>query len=131
MLTFSNMQKKVNIIILVISIIFILYLGINIIDKIGYKCPFKYLFNIYCAGCGTTRMMKEIFKLNFYKAFRYNPLMFILLIIGIIYFIYVCICYIKNIKIIKPKLKHFYILIIILIMYTILRNISYFKVLRP
>ena len=57
------------------------YLITIFLETIGYKCIYRELFNIYCAGCGSTRMIKTIIHLNFYQAFRYNPLFFIYIFI--------------------------------------------------
>ena len=116
--------------VLLISIIVFSFL-IKFLNIIHFKCLFKYLFNFYCAGCGTTRMIESIFKLEFYQAFRYNPLMFILIIFMIIYILYFIYNYIFKNKIILPNFKMFIIIIIILFIYMILRNISCFKYLAP
>ena len=49
------------------------YTGLSI------QCPIHYMTGLYCPGCGITRMLFAIIKLDFYQAFRYNPLVFILL----------------------------------------------------
>lgn len=111
-----------------------MFLGIctlKILELINFKCLFKEVFNIYCAGCGTTRMLESILDLEFYKAFRYNPFMFILFIIIFIYIIYLSLIYILYDKIIFPKNKYFVVVIICMILYMILRKISIFKFLRP
>ena len=69
-------MRKKEVFILVISIV-ISYLCIFLFD-IG--CPINKLFGIECAGCGLTRMFLAIFKFDFYQAFRFNPCMFILLV---------------------------------------------------
>lgn len=98
---------------------------------INYKCPFREYFHFYCAGCGTVRMIESIIKLDLYQAFRYNPLLFILLFLGIISIFYIIICRIFNIKNIKIGKKGFYFFVLILIAYTILRNIQAFNYLVP
>lgn len=122
------MDKKIKNYILVF-IAFII--NVFIVLVFPFECPWKKNLGIDCAGCGATRMIRSIFKLDFYQAFRYNPLIFILLILFIIYLIYILIC-----KIIK---KNFYIfnekwlgiLLFILISFTILRNIGMFGFLKP
>ena len=77
--------KKISLILIII----ILFIMISLVlYNIGYICPIKNIFNIYCAGCGTTRMIISLLNLDFYQAFRYNPLMFILGIVFLIYVIY-------------------------------------------
>ena len=113
----------------------LLFLGliviIKIIDLINYKCPFKAWFNIYCAGCGATRMFKSILHLKFYQAFRYNPLIFILLMVSIPYVLYSAYLYIKKGTIKVPSFKVLMIIFAMLVIYMILRNIPEFYYLRP
>lgn len=76
-------------------------------------------------------MIKSIFKLDFYQAFRYNPLMFIYSILFSIYILYNIYIYIKYKKVLYPSKKAIIILFIITIIYTILRNIPEFSFLAP
>ena len=76
-------------------------------------------------------MIKSLFHLDFYQAFRYNPLLFILLICGIIYIIINIILYIKKKPLIKPSIKILVFILILLIVYMILRNIPLFSYLIP
>lgn len=125
------MKKRLLIVISILIIaLILLLLGIKILDLIHYKCIFRYFFNFYCAGCGTTRMIKALLKFKIYKAFMYNPVMFILLIIITIYAIYSAYVYVKIGKVTLPKLKTIIIVIIILFIYMFVRNIPAFEFLR-
>lgn len=98
---------------------------------IMFVCPIHYLLHLYCPGCGITRMFISLFKLDFYQAFRFNPYMFILLILAVIYGLF---CLIKFI--IYKKKPHINIKIIIgiaysLLIYMVLRNIPLFDFLAP
>ena len=73
-------------------------------------------------------MILAFFKLDFYQAFRYNPLIFVLIIFFAVYAIYSLVKY-KKIRQMPNKLA--IALIIITIMFWILRNISYFDFLAP
>ncbi len=42
------------------------------------SCPSKTLLGLNCPGCGSQRLIHNLFHLNFGEAFRYNPLLFIL-----------------------------------------------------
>ena len=122
-------------IVLKYSLLFILiligFLGCFIItDLIHFTCPFR-LIHLWCPGCGGTRMVKYIFKLEFYKAFRSNPLFFILFILLILYFIFSIIIYLKKKYIYIPTNKFYNLLIYIIIIYTVLRNIPLFSFLQP
>lgn len=107
------------------------YLGTKLLMFIHYLCPFKELLNITCAGCGTTRMFKLIFELKFGEAFRYNQLMFILVIFFCLYGLLNAVTYISKGKIIKLPIKFYIALLIILAIYMIMRNIPSFDFLRP
>ena len=99
--------------------------------KMNYKCPWKSLLNIDCAGCGGTRMFIAILNLEFYQAFRYNPLVFLLLICLIVYFIYIIICKLFRIKYFKFNTNHLWGLLFLVIIFMILRNMSIFDYLKP
>ena len=113
--------KKISI----FSIILIAYLILGSIFHIFIPCPIHSLTNLYCPGCGVTRMILSIFKLDFYQAFRYNPLLFIMLPIFIFYFIDYIISLFKGKKALYTKInsKACIFLIIIFIVYGIVRNI--------
>lgn len=94
-------------------------------------CWFRETFGLYCPGCGGTRMLRAILQLNFYQAFRYNPLIFLLLV-----FMCICGCFnlyrlITHKNIIWPKERHFVTLAAVVVIYMILRNIPLFNFLIP
>ena len=115
-----------KILIIILVILFILYLVFYKITGFAVPCPFHALTSFYCPGCGITRMFTSILTLDFYEAFRYNSLVFILLILAIIFSI---------IKFISLKLnkenfftrkisdKIWITILVIVIIYGILRNI--------
>ena len=118
-----KLNKKyiaIFIIAILLSLLFLLFL-----DFIHYECPYRKLLHIYCPGCGATRMIKSLFKLKLYQAFRYNPLMFIILVILLpIYIIVDIIYYINRKKFLKITKKQIIIFFIVIIIYFILRNIK-------
>lgn len=122
------MKKRI---VYIFAFVITLVLILLLLELINYKCIYRELFNIYCAGCGFTRMIKSVIKLDFYQAFRYNPLLFILLIIFIPYCIYQVYLYIRYGNIKKPSLKLLIVLVVILSIYMILRNIPKFDYLIP
>ena len=111
--------KAILIFLIILYLVFYKKLGISI------PCFFHKITGLYCPGCGITRMLESILKLNIYQAFRYNPLAFTYLIGYIIY------------KIInyrhKIKLNNYFIygLLFITITFGILRNIPIFDYLKP
>lgn len=124
-------KRKTNLKLAIIAILgFLLYYLLNLYTGFAIFCPFHKFTGLYCPGCGVTRMLFSLIKLDFYQAFRYNPLVFILLIIGIIYLLIKFILKKFNI-IIKVPNYVWYILIMIVIIYGILRNIPEFDWLAP
>lgn len=124
----KQVDKSIQILIIIILISFVsLLLGINI----TIPCIFNKITNLYCPGCGLTRMFMSIIKLDFYQAFRYNPLVFILLIFSSLLLIFNKIYqHITHKKIKIPK-SVYIILIFVVITYSILRNIPWFSFLAP
>ena len=122
----SFLNKNLNLIITIVGII-----NLIIVFIFEIPCPWKTNFNIDCAGCGATRMVKALIKLEFYQAFRFNPFLFCLLIIIIIYLIYVLICKILRYDYYKIKSRDWIILLVLVILFMILRNISGFEFLKP
>lgn len=120
---------KYSFFLLIISLL--LVLNIFFLDRINYVCPFRKLFHIYCPGCGGTRMIKALFKMDFYQSFRYNPLLFIFLVIGIIYLGVMMIVYIKKRKLILPSVRVYVFMLVLLVIYMVLRNIPAFSYLIP
>ena len=119
-------NKKLNIIIFLFAIINLL-----IVLFFEIPCPWKKNFNIDCAGCGATRMVKSILNGNFYQAFRFNPLLFCLLLIFIIYGLYILICKIIHKEYYKIKEREMWILLILVVLFMILRNIPGLEYLKP
>ncbi len=118
---------KITSILLFISIIF-LYLN----HKFSFfiPCIFHKITGFWCPGCGITRMLISILKLDFYQAFRYNPLLFTLLPFFSIYGVAYYINWLENRQLNLPKII-WIILLIIVIFFMILRNIPMFSYLAP
>ena len=122
-----NKSKKIFVI---TFLSFIIYLYLNKRFSFYIPCIFHKITHFYCPGCGITRMILSILKLDLYQAFRYNPLLFIMMPFIITYEIIYYINWIQDKKITISK-KIWYILLIITIIYTILRNINMFNYLAP
>lgn len=112
-----------------VLIITILIFVIAFLLKI--ECPIHKFIGIYCPGCGITRMFVSLFELNFYQAFRYNPLLFIYLIFLGVYYLYYLIMRTLGKKPIKLSDKFLYVIIVITVLFGILRNINLFSWLAP
>lgn len=96
-------------------------------------CPIRKFLGLYCPGCGVTRMLLSLLKGNFYQAFRYNPLVFVLLPFLITYYLDYLYSFFKNKKtkfhVLEPSA--WYVLIGIFLIYGILRNFPFFEFLKP
>lgn len=107
---------------IILIIFFLIYMILAYLKLFSIPCLVRLLTGFYCPGCGVTRMIISIAKLDFYQAFRYNPLVFILLPFLIFMF------FSKN----KYKYeKIYYVIIVLLIVFGVMRNIPYFKFLAP
>ena len=106
-------------------ILLITYLIIGHKFKIYLFCPIHEFLGLYCPGCGITRMLYSMLTLDFYKAFRYNILLFIFFFPGLFLFIEYLYSIIKKKKPLYKRIpeKVWIIIIVLLIIYGILRNI--------
>ena len=122
MLKFNkNVKECIILITFFLIVISMYYLNIPI------PCLFHKITNLYCPGCGVTRMFDALFHFDIYKAVSYNAYVFSLIILFIIYLI---ICLIKR-SFITINNKVIYVLIMVGIVFTILRNIPNFSFLAP
>ena len=44
----------------------------------GWNCPVKYLTGVPCPGCGLSRALAALLRLDFRAAFRFHPMIFVL-----------------------------------------------------
>lgn len=54
----------------------VVYLIISLVVGYGIPCFFNKLTGLKCPGCGATRMLMDIARLNFKSAFYHNPFLF-------------------------------------------------------
>lgn len=112
---------------IILFFLLLCYYFLNQKFSIGIPCIFHEITGFYCPGCGVTKLTFSLLELDFYQAFRANPLIFILLILAIIY------CFIKLIlnKLFKINITIpnyvYYILLVITILFGVLRNIPGFE----
>ena len=121
MLKHKNIKECIILITFFLVVISMYYLNIPI------PCLFHKITNLYCPGCGVTRMFDALFHFNIYKAVSYNAYVFSLIILFIIYLI---ICLIKR-RFITINNKVIYVLIVAGGVFAIARNIKIFKFLAP
>lgn len=92
-------------------------------------CFFHKVTGLYCPGCGITRMILSLVKGDYYQAFRYNPLLFLLLPL----FLFLILNYFLGYRLLKKEMqeKIYIFIIILLILFGVLRNIPFFSYLKP
>lgn len=90
------------------------------------NCLINTYLGILCPSCGGTRCVINLIQGNFMQSFLYHPIFFI----TIIYLMLINIIYIINVfkkkevlTFLYPKTKFWIIFIIILLIFTIIRNI--------
>ncbi len=129
----KRLIKVIALAIIALAIIFGYYF-INLHFGFSIPCLFKEYLGFYCPGCGLTRMLFSLIKLDFKKAFMYNQFMFLLLpfIVGVcIYFMYLYVVGKKDYILIKIPIYSWIILAIMIILWGLIRNLSMFPYLRP
>lgn len=111
--------------------VFLIYYILN--KKFGFSIPciFYKITGLYCPGCGITRLLFALVNLEFYESFKYNPWIFILIVLGLFYLICKLFIFLKFKKIIKIPNYVYITLIIISIIFGIFRNIPGFEFLGP
>lgn len=125
------MNKKIKNMIFIelgiLLLVLIIYISIQIglIDIIP-KCVVNTNFHILCPSCGGTRCVISFLNGNFYESYLYHPIFFVM----IIYLIVVNAIFIINsfrekelATFLYPKNKFWIVFIIILMIFTIYRNI--------
>lgn len=124
--------KKVFIVLVAFLAAGIIYF---IITRFGISIPciVHKITGLYCPGCGVTRMCINLVKLDFYAAFRSNPVcIFVFPVLGIIFarrgYLYISNGKAENEKWMTVSCV---IMLIILLIFGALRNIPYFYFLRP
>ena len=126
-----NKKQEIRSLIIFILIILFTYLIYYLFTGNGIPCIFKKLTGLYCPGCGITRMFLSLLRLDIYQAFRYNPLVFILLVSYIFFTIIDLVKYSKTNKHLKISNKIYWTLLILVFCFAILRNIPLFSFLAP
>ncbi len=113
-----------------ISIILV-YLTYYTLTGHFFPCLIHKVTKLYCPGCGITRMLLSILKLDFYQAFRFNPFIFILLTATIIYQLVKLITWKLLTKKIHLNNSVYIFLMIATIIFGVIRNLPDFSYLLP
>lgn len=111
----------------IIFLVLIIFISIkyNIISLLPH-CIINKTFGILCPSCGGTRCVLNLIIGNYRASFSYHPIFFI----TIIYLLLVNLLYIINsfrkkdiATFLYPKTKFWIIFVIILMIYTVIRNL--------
>ena len=99
----------------------------------GIPCMFRAFFNIYCPGCGISRMFVALSRFDIPTAFRYNPLVFCLLPFGIAFGARYALSYIRTGRTKPDKIENALLIaaMILTIAFGVLRNIPALEFLAP
>lgn len=122
------MFKRITIVVSlhIIAVVFVL-----VALFIGIKCPLYETFEIYCPGCGATRMLKEFLHLHIYAALHYNMFIFVTAPI-VVYKVYEYVYYYLTGRNIPTKLdKQIIAYAIFLVIFGVARNFDIFSFLQP
>ena len=126
------MNKKIKKMLFIESGILILILIVFLIIQLGFvylipECIIHKNFGILCRGCQGTRWVINFSKGNFIDSFNFHPVFFV----TIIYMLFVNLIFIINsfrnkeiLTFLYPKLKFWIAFLIIIIVFTICRNIT-------
>lgn len=116
--------------VLLIGIVYLIFIKIT-----GWTipCPIKWVTGKYCPGCGISRMLLAVLRLDFETAYHANRLLFFLLPIILIYALVKAVQYIKTGKEGQSLPEQIVTLIvcIITIAFWIMRNMETFAYLAP
>lgn len=115
-------------------ILLFIYYFLNKTFSFSIPCIIHKVTHLYCPTCGITRLLFSLLNGNIYRAFRYNQLVFILIPMIIIYLIILSYLYLTdkiNDRFKKISKNLFFIVLVLLISFGIIRNITYFSFLRP
>jgi hypothetical protein len=122
------MKKRIKRVVSALSILLILlgaYTLFFLYTGKGIPCIFKLVTGWSCPGCGVTRMLIAILRLDFYNAFLYNQALFVLLPFFIALICRIIYVYIKKGTADPGKVFNCitYVVIGILLVFGILRNL--------
>jgi hypothetical protein len=104
------------------------YYFLNLCFGISLSCLFYKITGYYCPGCGITRCLFAIINGDFYRAYCYNRLVFMMLPFIAFYVIYNIYLYVMDKKDnIINKIPNYvwYVLLFIVILFGIVRNIDF------
>ena len=123
------MKRRILKIIFILLFVFTLGVVYSIFYSVtgkGIPCIFHMVTGFLCPGCGVTRMCISILQGNFLEAMKYNFMLFFLSPYIIYILIFDIVQYIKDGKCNHTKCQEvmIYLMIVLLIVFSIIRNIK-------
>lgn len=108
----------------IILVIGLAYLVFVLLTGIRIPCPIYGLTGLKCPGCGVTRLVVSVARLDFASAFRFNPFLFITGPLILAYVALSEVSYIVRGKRRLGRLEAFvWVELILALLYGVLRNI--------
>lgn len=108
--------------------------SVFMMEQLGYidlNCPVWAYLKLACPGCGVTRLVVSILKMELEQAFRWNPMIFMSIPLYIYIWLHGCSSYIKNGEVDNEIQHSIMVYAIMLILFGIVRNIGIFNFLMP
>lgn len=119
------MRKKIITIFLLVTM-GILYLKvISPTFNIHIPCLFNKITGFDCPGCGMTRASLAVLDGNFYQAFRWNMLVFILAPLYLLYL------FLQKMQYVKQSKVTMFSMLLLTLLFFILRNTETFEWMAP
>ncbi|MBQ8669868.1 MAG: DUF2752 domain-containing protein [Oscillospiraceae bacterium] len=102
----------------------------------GLPCVIHSLTGLYCPGCGASRALASLLRLELYQAFRWNPLLVVLLPFALFYLVWGSVSWVRcgrNTLDDRIPSKLLWVLVAVVVLYFPLRNLPWwpFVLLQP
>ena len=109
------------------------YLIFMKLTDLAIPCIIYKITGKYCPGCGITRMLLAMLRLDFAAALRWNCLLFFLLPCFLVYGLWKGICFIKTGKKVSSLAEQIGVMIVfvLVVAFWIMRNLPQFAFLAP
>ena len=103
---------------------------------LGLPCVVHSLTGLYCPGCGASRALASLLRLDFYRAFRWNPLLVLLFPFALFYLVWGSVSFVRcgrNTLDDRIPTKLLWFIVALLLLYFVLRNLPLwpFTLLQP
>ena len=103
---------------------------------LGLPCVVHSLTGLYCPGCGASRALASLLRLDFYGAFRWNPLLVLLFPFALFYLVWGSVSFVRcgrNTLDDRIPTKLLWFIVALLLLYFMLRNLPLwpFTLLQP